>query len=501
MPIIAALTVVGVALRIAYARGSLFGDELSTHYVVAGHGLLDAISIVHTDAEITPPLYFVAAWLTTRIGLTPELLRLPSLVAGAAAIPLVYLLGARTAGRRAGIVAAALTAFSPFMAYYSTEARGYMVMVVLVLGSTLCLLAAVERGGVVWWAGYAACVAGAAYTHYTAVFALLGQFAWVLWAHPRARRAALLATGAAAVAFAPWLGGLRGDLRSPTTDILSALQPFDAGFVRSSLVHWAVGFPYATPPTRVAVLPGVPALVALGVTVAVASAATLARVVRRPVARRAPDRDLVLVVVLALSAPVGEALASAVGSNVLGTRNLAASWPAFAVCLAALLLAAGPRLGAFAAALAIAAFAAGGLKLLDAGFGRPDYDAAAAFVARSARPGDLVVDGASISPAGIPTALDVAIDGRAPVVGLERADVRYDPFRILAPAPPAAAVVRRAAVRANGHALYFVLVPGRPLAGAALAALPRGFRRDAPRRYPGMTAIEVVRARQTASGA
>ena len=52
------------------------------------------------------------------------------------------------------------------------------------------------------------------------------------------------ATAVAAVGFAPWLSGLRGDLDSPTTDILSALPPFSVGYVRSSLVHWAIGFPY-----------------------------------------------------------------------------------------------------------------------------------------------------------------------------------------------------------------------------------------------------------------
>ena len=77
-----------------------------------------------------------------------------------------------------------------------------------------------------------------------------------------------------------------------------------------------------------------------------------------------------LVIVLAASVPVGEALVSAVGSNLFGTRNLAASWPAFALCLAALLVAAGPRLGIAAAALAIGAFAVGGIKLLDPDFRR-----------------------------------------------------------------------------------------------------------------------------------
>src|SRR3954470_6843369 len=181
MLIVAALTAVGVALRITIAHQSLFADELSTRYILAGHGLADMVSVVHTDAEITPPLYFVAAWLTTRLGFAPELVRAPSLLAGAAAIPLAYLLGVRTVGRRAALVAAALTTFSPFMVYYSAEARGYAVMVALVLGSTLCLLTATERGGTRWWSLYAVCACGAVYSHYTSVFALAGQLGWLLW--------------------------------------------------------------------------------------------------------------------------------------------------------------------------------------------------------------------------------------------------------------------------------------------------------------------------------
>jgi hypothetical protein len=500
MLIVAALMAVGVALRLAVAHQSLFADELSTHYVVAGHGLADVVSVVHTDAEITPPLYFVASWLTTRIDLTPELLRAPSLLAGAAAIPLVYLLGVRTVGRRAAVVAAALTTFSPFMAYYSAEARGYELMVVLVLGSTLCLLAAVEQGRTRWWAGYAVCACAAVYTHYTSVFALAGQLGWLLWAHPEARRAALAATAAAAAGFLPWLSGLRGDLRSPTTDILSALQPFDPGHVRSSLDHWAVGFPYATPTTRLADLPGVPALVALTLALGLALAGAVAAGLHGRL--RPPDRRLVLLVVLAVSVPVGEALASAVGANLFGTRNLAASWPALALCLAALFVAAGPRLGIAAAALAIGAFAAGGVTLLDRDFRRPDYDAVVAFVDRSAASGDVVVDGVSLSPAGVPTALDLAFGGRRRVYGLGRDAVRYDPFRILAPAPPTADVVRRAVAAARGGRLFMVLAPGGPLNRDAVAALPAGYRRVATRSYAGINRIEVlVYEPQTAIGA
>ena len=67
----------------------------------------------------------------------------------------------------------------------------------------------------------------AAYTHYTVVFLLATQFAWAFWTHPPSRRALSIATAAAAVLYVPWVPGLKGDLDSPTTQILSLLSPFD----------------------------------------------------------------------------------------------------------------------------------------------------------------------------------------------------------------------------------------------------------------------------------
>lgn len=495
--IVAALTVVGVALRVVLADQSLFADELSTHYVVTGRSLFDAISIVHTDAEITPPLYFALTWLTTRIGDTAELLRLPSLIAGAAAIPLVYLVGVRTVGRRAALVAAALTTLSPFMAYYSAEARGYALVVALVLLSTLALLLAVDGGRTRWWVLYAVCTCAAVYTHYTSVFALAGQLGWLLWAHPQARRPALIASAAAAVAFLPWLSGLRGDLNSTTTDILSNLQPFTSTFVFRSLTHWAVGYPYATPISRIRDLPGIEALVLLALALLVA----LAGYARG--ARPRLDRRVALMFVLALSVPVGEAVASAIGSNLLGTRNLAVSWPALALCAGWFLTSAGRRAGAFAAGLAIAAFAIGAVKLFGADFRRPDFNNVAAFIDREAASGDLVVDGANLSPAGIPTPLDVTTDRPHRRFYLNVGRVEYDPFRILEEAPPAGDVAREAAAAADGKRLFVVLAQGSPTWTDVTDALAPGYRLAETRSYPGIVTLEVrvFEPAQTATGA
>src|SRR5436305_1528130 len=118
--IVALLVTVGAVIRFLAARQSLFADELSTYWIVATHGLGGVMSLLYGSsaiqhAEITPPLQFVLSWLTSQLGHSPELLRAPSLIAGVATIPAVYLLGLRTVGRRAALLATALTTLSPFM--------------------------------------------------------------------------------------------------------------------------------------------------------------------------------------------------------------------------------------------------------------------------------------------------------------------------------------------------------------------------------------------------
>ncbi len=360
---VAAIAAVGAALRLVVLQDSLFADELSTYWVVSEHDLDGVISTVHSDAEITPPLYFVLAWLTTRVDLTAEMLRAPSFLAGVAAIPLVYLVGARTVGRTAALVAAAITALSPFMVYYSTEARGYELMVALALLSTLAMLVAIDDRRARWWTLYAASSCAAVYTHYTAVFVLAAQLIWLLWARPEARRPALLANLGAALAFLPWITGLIADLNSPTTKILGALEPFDLESVTIVLEHWSIGYPQrfvglGSVPGTIAVI-----LICAGVAVAIVSVAV----------RRSPpaswfargDPWLALIVALALAAPVSEAAVSLVGTNILSIRNLAVSWPAFALLLATLVSAGRGPLRIASVSLLVAGFGIGAATMLD----------------------------------------------------------------------------------------------------------------------------------------
>lgn len=456
--IVVALTAAGTAIRLAVAQEPIFGDELSTYWIVSTNGLRGVVSTVHTDAEITPPLFFVAAWLTTQIDLTPELLRAPSLLAGAASIPVIYLLGLRTVGRPAALVAAALTALSPFLIYYSAEARGYALMMVLVALSTLAMLVAVDTRRSRWWIVYAGCSCAAVYSHYTSVFVLGPAFLWLLWAHPEARQPALLANIGAALAFVPWLSGVRADLDSPTTEILSEINPFDWDFVWESISHAALGYPYRS--TGLEELPGTLALVlfALALILAVMSVAIRAFGARQRVGLGRPDRRLVLVVALALSVPVGEAIVSAVGTNLFGGRNLIAGLPAFALCLGALLVAAGPRLRLLTVALALACSAIGAAKMLDGQYGRPNYRAAATLIDREAGRGDVVIDSAVLSP-GPYSPLDLVLRRPHRVFRSGAPDEHERPFGVFDHRVTGQEAAARAIAAADGGRIFVVSAP------------------------------------------
>jgi hypothetical protein len=501
----AALTVVGALARVLVAHQSVFADELSTYWISATHSLGGVLSLLYSTgrihhAEITPPLSFLASWLTTRAGTSPELLRLPALLAGTATVPLVYLLGLRTVGRRAALLAAALTALSPFMIYYSAEARAYGLLMFLLTASTLSMLLALDTGRRRFWVLYGLCSAAAFYTHYTSLFVLAIQLAWLLWGEPAARRPALLASAGAALLAVPWIPGLIEDLRSPTVKILSALSPFTGHAIRIDLQHWAFGYPYAVA-GGLRDLPGVPSLLLLGAAALLAAAGIVASALRSGL--HLPRRRVLLVTALMLGTPVGEIVISALGNHIIGVRDLAASWPFLALSGAAFALASGPRVGAVVAALSVAAFALAAPKMLESRFARPDYQAAAGYVAAHARAGDVVIDGTGGLSPGPLTGFDVAFHRHLAVFrGLAPAE-RDHPFTVFDPVVPLRVAVSRAIAAAGGGRVFTVsvLLPGLRMPDLlAPPALPHGYRRQSQRRFAGIQlTIVTVYARPGAT--
>lgn len=499
---IAALTVAGVVLRIAIARQSAFGDEISTYWISATHSLGGVLSLMYgtgriTHAEITPPLYFLAAWLTSQTSHTIELVRLPSLIAGTLTIPLGYVLGRRLLARGAALIGCALISVSTFMIYYSGEARAYAMMMLLVMLSTLAMLLALDTGRARWWIVYAIAACAAFYTHYTCIFVLLAQLGWLLLTHPQARRTSVLASAGAAVGVVAWIPGLINNLHSPTVTILSDLAAFTPESVRVNVVHWAIGYPYAFA-GGVDSLPGVPALVLLGLAALLTAIGLSAKTIA---SRRLPalGGHAGLLFALAAASAVGEALVSAAGNHVFGARNLAASWPYAAMLAALLLTASGRRLGAAAAALAVLAFALGAAREVEPRFQRPDYKAAAQYLTAHANPGDVIIDGTGTVDPGPLTPLDISLRTRLPVIRAQAPAERDHPFSNFDAVVPLWQAMRQGALAAaSGGRLFVVLTAYKGISGSLAAqiasGLPpvvRGYTLAQSVRYPGIATVEV----------
>ena len=93
-------------------------------------------------------------------------LRLPSVLFGAASVPLLYVIGRDWLGHRVGLAAALLLAVSPLHLYYSQEARPYAAVVCFTLASMVCLNRVLEgRRGFGWQVGFAVFFAAMLFCH------------------------------------------------------------------------------------------------------------------------------------------------------------------------------------------------------------------------------------------------------------------------------------------------------------------------------------------------
>jgi 4-amino-4-deoxy-L-arabinose transferase-like glycosyltransferase len=199
--ILVGLTVVAALLRFGTITSQSFWvDEATTVHEVGLPlgGMLHAIS-AH---ESTPPLYFLVAWVWTRLFGAGELgLRSLSAVAGTALVPVTYLCGKELVSRAAGAVAAGLATVSPFLIWYSQEGRSYMLFALLGALSLLfwarCLRSERASDAAAW----ALCSALALLTHFFAGFLVGPEALWLLWRR-RSRQTGLAVSAVAAVQLA-----------------------------------------------------------------------------------------------------------------------------------------------------------------------------------------------------------------------------------------------------------------------------------------------------------
>jgi mannosyltransferase len=200
-----ALVVIAAVIRIVVLTDqSYWMDEALTAY--EAQLPLGAMLNTVVHVETTPPLYFVVIWAWAHLfGNGEAALRSVSMLAGVALVPLAYLAARDLVNPRAGVIAAALVTFNPFLIWYSQEARTYMLLAALSGASFLWFIRARRRPSprnLTWWAIWSSL---ALMTHFFAGFLVAPEAVWLLWsARTRVAAGAVATVAAVQVAMLPF---------------------------------------------------------------------------------------------------------------------------------------------------------------------------------------------------------------------------------------------------------------------------------------------------------
>lgn len=168
------------ALRVAgLTAQSLWRDEVDT-LLFATRPLAEALAMFRQPGQ-NGPLFFLVLrpWLTTA-GASEFALRFPSALAGTLAIPAVYVLALRLAGRKPAVLTTLFMALAPYLIWYGQEAKMYALLTVLIPVSLWLTVAAAQQGGWWRWLSLYLVTTAAIYIHLLAALIIPVQVLWLL---------------------------------------------------------------------------------------------------------------------------------------------------------------------------------------------------------------------------------------------------------------------------------------------------------------------------------
>jgi uncharacterized membrane protein len=155
---------------------SVWYDE-AVSIAVSKLGFADILRWVFDNpAETNPPFYYtiLSFWVPV-FGDSEFIARVPSAVLGSLSVFAVYAVGKLLYNKKTGLIAALIVATSVFHIRYAQEARGYTLMVCLMLVSYYCLLQLTIKNTRIYAVIYVASTALLVYTHYYGVMIILAQ--------------------------------------------------------------------------------------------------------------------------------------------------------------------------------------------------------------------------------------------------------------------------------------------------------------------------------------
>lgn len=165
--VLAAILVLALGLRLYRLDGQSFWNDEGTSVALAGRSL--AVITSSAAHDIHPPLYYYVLHFWISLAGNSEVgARSLSVLTGVLVVAVTYLLGKRLFGSDTGLLAALLSAFSPFGIYYSQEARMYILVALWAALSIYFLLRLLDRPTPLMAILYLVTTTLALYTHYFA---------------------------------------------------------------------------------------------------------------------------------------------------------------------------------------------------------------------------------------------------------------------------------------------------------------------------------------------
>ena len=161
------ITLAAALLRLAQADESLWLDELHTAW--AAMGPADEIALRAQFGNQSPLYFYLVRGAVSCFGRNEIALRLPSLLAGIALVPLVaWLTLCWTDDRVASLTAAILVSVDHYCLFYSQEARPYAIVQLVGLVQVVCFWKLLVGHGGRWRVGLVATTVLLFHLHYTA---------------------------------------------------------------------------------------------------------------------------------------------------------------------------------------------------------------------------------------------------------------------------------------------------------------------------------------------
>ena len=193
-------------------RASLWTDEIAT-WISSIQPVSNLVAnSSHIDVVFLPYYLFMHLWLT--VSWSAWWMRLPSLLAGAAAVAALVVLAERWLPPLWSMLAGLLLALNPLFALWTIEARPYTAATLFAVLSTGSLVAAIERGSIASWVRYGLASLCLLLIHLIAVLVLVAQVAGVAFARRRSAWPDMAATLACvAVAASPLAVVAAGETR------------------------------------------------------------------------------------------------------------------------------------------------------------------------------------------------------------------------------------------------------------------------------------------------